>query len=250
MTGLKELIQLGFSENEARTYLAALELGPSTAQQIAQKSEVNRPTTYVQIDNLMNLGLMSSYMHNKKTLFIAEHPEHLSGILKNREQRLTEQKKFLKDVLPELKELFVTTQERPKVRFYEGKDGILAMAKDIFSTKEKQILSFYSVDLYNSVFTEAERKAFEKLRAQRRIRGKAIYTRAAGPFTNPPPATLEDRYIARDKFPISAGIDIYDNKISAFTLRGKLVGVIVESNEIADTFRSIFNLAWVGAEKK
>jgi len=249
MAALKELIQLGLSENEARTYLAALELGPSTAQQIALKAQVNRPTTYVQIDNLMELGLMSSYTQNKKTYFIAEHPEHLAEILKHREQEIAGQKKFLKEIMPELRELFVTTQERPKVRFYEGKEGILAMAKDIFNTNKKEILSITPVDLGQQVFSKEELREFQNIRNRRKIKVKSLYTKSEKTPHTPPSSTVEGRYIPPDKFPISAGVDIYDNKIAAYALRGKLVGVIVESNEISDTFRSIFQLAWESSQK-
>ncbi|MBI2590251.1 TrmB family transcriptional regulator, partial [Candidatus Berkelbacteria bacterium] len=43
---MRELEELGFSENEARIYAANLELGPSTVADIARKAGVNRTTGY------------------------------------------------------------------------------------------------------------------------------------------------------------------------------------------------------------
>ena len=249
METLTQLLQLGLSENEAKVYLAALELGPTTAMQVSQKAEINRPTAYVQIDNLMEMGLMSSYTSGKKRYFTVEHPDRLRDMLKIKEKEIAEQKKYLKEILPELQALFLTTKERPKVRFYEGKEGILTMAKDIFGMRKKEVLTIYPFDLYNKVFNEKERKEFEKIRKRRKIKAKSLYTRKECAFSAPPPATLEDRYIPENAFPLTAGIDIYDNKIAAFALRGKLMGVIIESKEITDTLRAIFSLAWEGAEK-
>ena len=71
----KDIEKLGLSEKEAKVYLASLELGPSPVQVISQKSKVNRATTYVVIDSLMAMGLMSTYDEGKKTFFTSESPE-------------------------------------------------------------------------------------------------------------------------------------------------------------------------------
>lgn len=71
---ISTLIKLGLSEKEAKVYLAALELAQDSAQNIAKKAGVNRPTTYVILEKLMKLGLANTLEENKKTLFVAESP--------------------------------------------------------------------------------------------------------------------------------------------------------------------------------
>ena len=92
---LDSLKKIGLSENEAKVYLATLELGSSTAQQIAQKAELKRPTTYVQLETLMKRGLVTSFEKGPstspgqgKTMLRAEDPEHLKPIFEkeNKEQ--------------------------------------------------------------------------------------------------------------------------------------------------------------------
>ena len=75
----RELNYLGLNEKEAKVYLAALELGKSSVQNIAKKADVNRATTYVVIEALIKRGLMSSANENKKQYFIAEAPEKLKS---------------------------------------------------------------------------------------------------------------------------------------------------------------------------
>lgn len=243
------LKQLGLSDKEAKVYLAGLVLGPSPVVKISEKSGINRPTTYVQIESLMKLGLMSSYMKGKKQYFAVEPPERLQELTRIKEQEVKEQSERLREILPELRVIFDTAEEQPKVRFFEGKEGIMAMAADIFKTKGKEILTITSDDLVSKTFSQEEREKFEQLRARRKIRTRALYTRKEGPFSAPPPSTVTDQFIPYNKFPITAGIDIYDNKLAAYTLKGKLVGAIIESQEIANTLRSIFELAWENADK-
>ena len=56
-----ELKKIGLSENETGAYLALLELGSATAQDISKKSGIKRATTYVQLEALMQLGLVTSF---------------------------------------------------------------------------------------------------------------------------------------------------------------------------------------------
>ena len=82
----KDLQAVGLQEKEAKVYLAALELGKGTAQQIAIKAELKRPTTYVIMEELMRQGLVSSFYEGKKQYFVAENPERLVDILQNQKQ--------------------------------------------------------------------------------------------------------------------------------------------------------------------
>jgi sugar-specific transcriptional regulator TrmB len=76
-----KLRHLGLSENEAKVYMAMLELGPSVVVEIARKSGINRPTTYVQIESLKKKGLVSTQAKGKKQFFIAESPDKLELLI-------------------------------------------------------------------------------------------------------------------------------------------------------------------------
>ncbi|HBR80028.1 TPA: transcriptional regulator, partial [Candidatus Uhrbacteria bacterium] len=70
----RELINVGFSDKEAAVYLAALQLGLSSIQDIAKKSGVNRATTYLLVDVLIKKGLMGVFVKDGRKFFAAESP--------------------------------------------------------------------------------------------------------------------------------------------------------------------------------
>ena len=84
----KELQNLGLSEKEAKIYLASLELGPETVQNIAKKAGINRPTTYLQIESLKEKGLISEFQRGKKTFYAPESPNRLLSMLGTFEKEL------------------------------------------------------------------------------------------------------------------------------------------------------------------
>ena len=54
--------------------------------------------------------------------------------------------------------------------------------------------------------------------------------------------------ISKERLVFSNGINIYNNKVAIFSFPER-IGVIIESEKIAETQRSIFELAWLGAIK-
>lgn len=245
---LKELQEFGLSEKEARVYLAALELGKATADQLAKQAKVNRSTTYVQLEALIKKGLASSYEEDKKTYFAAESPEYLRRLFEKNKQEFEQKQKELEKLLPGLKHLFETAGERPRVRFFEGKEGIITMREEFLKTKDKEIEVIYSFDAIEKNFTKEEREEYLKRRTAKGIKVRAIYTRFSGQMLEPPQLT-EYKFIPENLFPIDVDVIIYGNNIGIAALKNKLIGVIIENEDIANSFRSIFNLAWQAAEK-
>src|SRR3972149_8947994 len=252
MAGILEKIleDLGLSEKEAKVYLACLELGESAPADIAKHSGINRATTYVITEKLVKDGLMSHLEKDKKTYFIAENPEQLLRLLRKQEQDIKNKEQEFQKYLPELKTIFDTAGEKPRVRFFEGKEGLKAIQEDFLQSKDKNIEEVCSSGDIRNIFKEEELQKVREMRKKNKVHARAIYTREKGKHPYTPFSELtERRVIPHNKFLIHSDILLYDNKIAMISLKGKLVGAIIENKAITNTLRSIFNLAWEAAEK-
>ena len=190
---------------------------------------------------------MSSVEKGKKTYFQTEDPKRLLKLLEEQEEGLKRKEEEFKKYLPELETLFNIAEEKPKVRFFEGKEGLITIREDYFKAKDKNVLGIFARDEERNIFTEKERTEAYLERIKRKINFKMIYTdnqavKMKSEMTNA-------RFIPKEKFPLSSSFIVYDNKVAAVSLKGKLIGVIIENKEIANTLRSIFDLAWNGAER-
>lgn len=243
----KDLQEIGLNEKEAKVYLAALELGQSVVQDISKKAGVNRATTYFIIDNLMKLGLVSSFHKEKKQFFVAADPERLIDLLEQEKLAIEKRKKSFEKLLPQLKSITNTKNGKPVVKYYEGKEGIMTMLNEFLSSKKGLVHMAYSLDAINKVFNTEEKAGQREKRIDRGIETKVIYTYKDGVLTSDEHGSR--RKIPFDKFPLTADIAIYDNKIRLASLGDRLVGIIIEDKELADSLRAIFELAWEGAEK-
>lgn len=237
------LKNIGLSDKEARVYLAALELGEESVQRIAKKAKVNRPTAYNMIRALMKRGLMSTIEKGKKQYFSAESPERLMNLIKAKEEEHKLLERSVLEALPELKAAFNKAGEKPRIRYFEGKEGLKEIQMDIVNDQPTELLEIYSEDEVRSVFTAEELKQ-QRERLGSNIRLLNIYNRVAGPFD---PAEMDSRidkrWVNAKHYPFTSDIGVYGNKVFIASLRGKLQGVIIDNKEIAKSFRSIFELA-------
>lgn len=241
----RELEKLGLSDKEALVYLASLELGPSPVQVIARKADVNRATTYVMIEALLQKGLMSTFDKGKKTLYTAEKPERLHRIVHHERSVVDEKEAVIKRLLPDLEAISDAAGERPKVSFYEGIEGLEAMRETVFSSSVDKMEDFISFDDLSHLLPEDHWNKHSKRLGDKKISGRTIYTSE----TERHPSSRvqshwEFRRIPKDAFPMHGELTVFGNKVSMISLKGKLVGVIIESKEMAIMVRTMFELAW------
>ncbi|OGM99002.1 MAG: hypothetical protein A2915_03515 [Candidatus Yanofskybacteria bacterium RIFCSPLOWO2_01_FULL_41_34] len=241
----EKLRHLGLSENEAKIYMAMLELGPSIVVEIARKSQINRPTSYVQIESLKKKGLVSTQIKGKKQYFMAESPDKLELLIDSEFKTLENKKSELNTFLPELLNLFNSSDQRPHVKFFEGKEGVLALQKEFLKTDDTPILGITSLDNVFEVFPEFE-NTYIKKRVQKKISSRTIYTSKKGPILKESDETSlrESKYVEPNQLPLGIDITVFKNKVAIAALKGKISGTLIEHEEVADSFRAIFELVW------
>src|SRR5438309_1359422 len=110
------LKSLGLTEPQAHVYLAALEFGQISMQDLARRSGVKRTSIYNFIDELTERGLLMETKKRRRKLYSAIHPEQL---LELERTRVTE----IERLMPELLAIYTTAHNQPRVTFYEGIEG-------------------------------------------------------------------------------------------------------------------------------
>lgn len=244
----QNLQEIGLNEKEARVYLAALELGQSTVQDISKKSQVNRATAYFVIEALMRHGLMSSVHKGKKQYFMAADPVKLLEIVGTEKEIISKREASIKKILPQLESVNNKVSNKPIVRYYEGKEGILTMLDEYIEYAKGTISMAYSVDELNKVFSEEEKKKARQRRYNKDLRSKVIYTFEAGELEKNTEFSKRRKVPFKD-FPIKSDIAVYADKVRIATYGNRLAGIVIDDQEIAGSIKAILDLAWEGAEK-
>lgn len=231
------LKNLGLNSKEAQVYLATLEIGTSPVSAIALKGKINRVTTYDILEKLVQKGLISSVTKNKIKYFTAIDPEILNNEFKRKVQDLQK-------ALPDLKRLKGDTIH-PHVRYFEGIEGIKAIYADTLSSKT-EILNYANsqeIRIHWPTYDEdyvtqrAQKKIYLRGIAPDDIHGQSVHNNDTENYR-------EIRLVPKDEFDFTNEINIYDHKVAIISFKDELIGMIIESSQIANTQRAIFKMAW------
>lgn len=237
-----QLADLGIDEKQAKVYLACLELGASTVQELAEKSGVKRTSIYNFLDDMKAQGLLTEVTQGNRVLLIPEDPHVL---VKRAEQRV----KKVTDLLPDLMGIFNQPGHKPKVRYYEGVKGLEGIYEDILHTKESPIYAFSDYEKMFQSMDEEIMWGFAKRRAAQKLRFLCITK--AGPEGDRV-KELDEEQVRETRFvkdiDLDTDINIYGNKVALLSFRRPYAGVIIEDNAIAKSMKGIWKLVWNSLE--
>jgi HTH-type transcriptional regulator, sugar sensing transcriptional regulator len=247
------LQKIGLDEKEAKVYVASLKIGKATAEQLAKEAGILRTTTYHQINSLMERGLMTSFTVGKKPYYICEAPTNLTRLLDAEEQNIITNRRLLSDQLPELLSLFSKTGDRPAVRFFPGKAGLVAMREEVLTMEGSELLIVSTYDKFVSVFTEEEREKFSKRRNARKISTRVLYTKnpledKATAYTPKKYAPLNVRVMPDTNTALAFDIYIFDNAVCLSSLQDDLWGVMITGKAVSESVRVLYEVAWGASE--
>jgi sugar-specific transcriptional regulator TrmB len=240
----KYLQEIGLNEKEAAVYLALLQYDNAAVIDIASKTKINRSTTYTVLESLAKKGLVSETTVGKKTRYQAESPERLETFVERQKVILDEHSKRLKDIIPQIKSVQRESGEKPLVQYFEGKEGVASMNVDLFkdSGEGDSACLVYPMDLLDETFPPEQRSSFKKIRLQKKIFNKVLYT--SDKTVKPSDETGERIKIDQSKYPIYCDISIFKDRVRIGILGKRISGIYIKSKDFAETLRSLFSIAF------
>ena len=244
-----KLAKFGLSEKEATAYIGLLELGTSTVSEVTKKTKINRSTSYVLLESLSKKGLVSISERRASRFYTAVPPERFIYMSEERIKEAAGLLTLAKSLLPELKSLYTGVGTKPQIRFYEGEEGIKSLYEDTLTSAET-IRAYASIDDMHTVLPGYFPDYYH------RRAGKGIHIRAILPETPEARDRLkhnveearEAYLVPKEKFGFTPEINIYGHKIVFMSLRERF-GLMIESEELADAFKRIFDLSWEEAKR-
>ncbi|MBI5457550.1 helix-turn-helix domain-containing protein [Candidatus Kaiserbacteria bacterium] len=232
------LKQLGLDDKEVSVYTGLLELGEASVLTISKKTGVKRPTAYLVLNALEGRGLVSRTIKAGKTLFTAQHPK---TILTEAELRV----KQLQDVIPQFEAMMHRSDDRPRVKIYEGKEALDRAYDDSFVIKGEQLF-MSNMDIVHDVFPRTLQKIdYATLSPAYRVRelladgatSRKYAARVSGAYR-------QTRFIPAAFSPFATDIGIFGNNTIITSGKKEFFSVRIESEEVTSAFRMMFEAMW------
>lgn len=233
---------LGITLNEAKVYLAALELGHASMTQIAKKARMARTSAYSVVEHLLERGFLMEYQQGKKVHYVATPPEKLV-------HKLHEQEEKMQRLVPLLQKLNEKRRVEPRIRVITGDEGVREVLREILAEKRPFRAMTAVTDM--RIRLEDEFDDFIKQRAKQRLKVHLLTNRSS--YTQKMKAQDGNalrvtRFLPTEK-EIHTATYIFGNKVAMIGIQDEPpVSVIIEDPSIAKTHELTFDLLWRIAE--
>jgi len=239
MSKIESIIKkIGLNENEIKIYLALLKNGQCVISDISRHSGVKRGTVYQYIDNLAARNIIRKTVKGKRILYYPEDPKKLLTILDHA-------RKSFNEIFPELNAMYASTSSKPTVRFYEGKDGLRSVYREMTKTT-KTLWSMFSADRYFQIFSEKDSKEFINniYQSGGKLRDLVQNTKLGAEYVKEKwgGKTAVSKLLSKD-FNFSVDLLIAGDKVAMISF-DNLIAVVIENKGIAELQGNFLKFIW------
>jgi len=236
---LSTLLQnIGFTQKEALVYLSLMELGSGTVSQISQRAKLKRSIIYIILEGLIKRGYVSEMPETKINRYIAVDPTKILSDLRN---KVTD----LKNLLPSLLAIYNKPAWKPKINYFEGKEGVASVYRYIENVKEACFITSTG-RIAEHLPEEVEAWITDKLAKSVPLVGKHLLsnTEIDRDFAKRLKGTKQQIKFLPKGLTVDMDISIYENKVALTSLEEPLFIVVIESKALYNSMKTIFDLLW------
>ncbi|MBR9675852.1 hypothetical protein GOV05_02480 [Candidatus Woesearchaeota archaeon] len=233
---MKETLKnLGFTDNEAKIYLTLLNLGPSPAGKITEKSGIHRRSVYDAIDRLTEKGAVGYMKTNNVKVYEATNPQVLLDIATKTRDDITE-------VLPQLEGLFNQTKEKKETLFFRGKNGVRNIFVDQINEGEEVLIIGASKNAYEVL--KYYLPHYERERTKKKIKVRLLIDKAEEKLKVP---LSQVKYLP-DEFSGPTATNIYADKVALIIWIENPYAILIKDKDVADSYKKHFEFMWKNAK--
>ncbi len=241
---LNELEEMGLTAAEAKTYLALLELGSTSAGPLIKKAELHRATVYDALKRLQEKGLASTVLVRKTRKFNAALPETLLRLEEDKVRRL-------KELLPKLEELAKSRNKKQGVWVYQGRRGIRTVMDAILDNLNPngEYLDFGVSGKFREVMG-AYWDLWQSIKKERGIKAKCIFSSKLKSNSRFLKDYFGDYRFHPARYESPTDTMIYNDTVVLFIWTGDPpIAVVIKNRENAEGYRKQFYMMWEFADR-
>ncbi|MDA0208527.1 MAG: hypothetical protein O3B64_03980 [bacterium] len=235
------LESLGLPKKEAKVYLALLELGKANIATLTKVAGLPRSTIYSTLEPLERKGLVFSFIQRKTNYYTPKDPKAIVTEAQNRANTI-------KELYPDLRDLYQSAQIKPHIRYYEGKGEIREMYNGILKTRS---LKEYDIIAAEEAWVQMDPRfieSFKRRRAETGVKTRLIleHSKKALERKHTEEETNSEVKIIPPGFgwKFTAGCYIFENKVIFLAYKKEHVAIEIQSKEIAGLMKMNFEFMW------
>jgi len=246
------LKKTGLTETEIAIYLAGLSYADVSVNELTKQTRIKRTTIYHALKTLMDKGLAAKKGTATKLLFSMTKPENIQKKLDRDIDSLKKQKDQLAEIIPLLAQRQETVEGSAQVSHFEGIEGIKLVIEEALYCKSGHWDIIAPAKNFFSEFDPQYANYFLETRKKRNLAARSLWEKGLSrrALTQEEIKQRKPRYLPETmhgKF--KTVIIIFDDKVALVSSLKELTAVLIQSQEIHDTFTAMFEGLWEASEE-
>lgn len=244
---LSLLKQIGLTQQESDVFLLLLELGASPVSTIALRGRMKRTNLYNILGKLAQSGLVTEFLKGRVRYFQATEPQKLLYLQEQQKKKLEHNIVSLREMLPLFESMKNPSLSKPKVKFYQGKEGIETLLSEILA--KESFDAYFNPDIAYDVFPySVEQFLVEGDKKKLHIRELIVSGKSAKTYVSHIKNPNHQWKILPKEYQFETDNFIFGNSVVFISYREEQIAVMIESSDIARTQRAAFELMWMAVK--
>ena len=179
---------------------------------------------------------------------MATNPENILKWMDLRKDEIENEKRLVESLMPDLKKLRLPQEKKVKVEVFEGKEGFrTALNRTIEDAKKgnREILMLNALANILQKIDPIYQAKYYLIKKQEKIHTRYIFN---NPEDIPKSPNAEYRFFSSPTNNL-ATTSIHGNSVIFWLITEPLIAIIVESGELATSYRSNFEALWKISKK-
>jgi sugar-specific transcriptional regulator TrmB len=240
MENIEIVKKLGLSEKASKLYIASLELGEATVNDLARQSKIKRTTIYYVLDELIDMGALILTKRNRKRYYLPSDPKDL---LKRVKERVSD----FEDAIESLEDIKHSKYNKPRVYFLFGSIGF----KEVWDKIFRECSGEYLIITNPSIFPQFVKEKYIKnniIKTKLRLGLKSRHIVVDSEYNK--------KIVSRDvrenrlskylpkRYPVLFTEIICENFVAYISPKEDNLIMIIENDSFATTQKSFFENLW------
>ncbi len=241
----KILTNLGLNELEITCYLALLKKSPQRASGLSLSLDIPKATVLDAVSRLVNeFNIVKQTKKKNFYLFSVEDPADILRWLEQKQTDYAHSKQQVNDLLPQLRSLQQYDVNKPKIYYFEGKEGVRRAFWQALDEAD-EVIGYSSTEDEMKYLSDIVPEFYEK-RTAKKIPVRVIIP--ATPFNVKDTIENAQKFLrpshlipAQFNYPVQ--IQVYKNTILFFSCQENFT-LMIKNKPMADCLKKMFEFAF------
>lgn len=233
------LEDIGLTRAEIKVFIALLEVGPSTAGKVVEKSGLQNAVVHRAFHSLTEKGLITYITEGKIKRYQTIEPKQLLHFLEEKKARLEK-------ILPELEAKRKQMHQTPQAQVYSGVRGVRELITGMIDTHAKEYYAYGGPQKAHDLLGDFFWENFHRKRVKKKIQAKLLFHSSLQWWAN----TLNRKFrftkvrTTTTEFEELTETIICGNRVAIIIYLEKPFGFLIEEPRAAASYKRFFVLMW------